>query len=268
MFLIIGCVLIFVLYLVLIIILATHNATEPKYFLSIMATFKNENHILQEWIEHYIAEGATHFYLIDNESTDDFMITLQPFIDENMVTLFHESGRNQHGNYNKNVFPLAKESSYILTVDLDEFVYSRLEFDTISSYLRSLNRNDISDIHIPWKMFGSNGHIQQPPSVIKGFTRRSPDKHILVKSIVNTSKLIEFGIHTHEMMKDHETIVNPKHLNLNHYAIQSWSFFEKIKMTRGDAMGSDAVRDVQYFKNYDHNDILDTELKEKNRTKG
>ena len=33
----------------------------------IVAIFKNESHILEEWIQHYIKEGVQHFYLINNE---------------------------------------------------------------------------------------------------------------------------------------------------------------------------------------------------------
>ena len=42
------------------------------YTLSVLAMFKNESMIIQEWIKHYIEEGVEHFYLIDNGSTDDY----------------------------------------------------------------------------------------------------------------------------------------------------------------------------------------------------
>ena len=34
-----------------------------KYFLSVLSVFKNESHILEEWLNHYINEGVEHFYL-------------------------------------------------------------------------------------------------------------------------------------------------------------------------------------------------------------
>jgi hypothetical protein len=33
-----------------------------RYKFSVGAIFKNEEHILKEWIEHYIHHGADHFF--------------------------------------------------------------------------------------------------------------------------------------------------------------------------------------------------------------
>jgi hypothetical protein len=41
------------------------------YSISVLAMFKNESSIIQEWLEHYLAEGVQHFYLIDNGTTDN-----------------------------------------------------------------------------------------------------------------------------------------------------------------------------------------------------
>ena len=38
-----------------------------KYYLSVLAIFKNEKHIMKEWLLHHMKEGVEHFYLIDNE---------------------------------------------------------------------------------------------------------------------------------------------------------------------------------------------------------
>ena len=60
-----------------------------------------------------------------------------------------------------------------------------------------------------------------------------------------------------------ETILLNSFLHLNHYAIQSYDWFMRIKATRGDAtdINSNNVRNETYFKNFDLNDIDDTELK-------
>ena len=41
------------------------------YSISVLAMFKNESSTIKDWIDHYLAEGVEHFYLIDNGSTDD-----------------------------------------------------------------------------------------------------------------------------------------------------------------------------------------------------
>jgi len=39
--------------------------------LGIGAVFKNESHIMIEWIEHYLSHGVDTIYLINDESTDN-----------------------------------------------------------------------------------------------------------------------------------------------------------------------------------------------------
>ena len=52
------------------------------------------------------------------------------------------------------------------------------------------------------------------------------------------------------------------YLHLNHYAIQSLEWFIRVKATRGDvyAPNWDRIRTEDYFKRYDINDIVDSEL--------
>jgi len=47
--------------------------------LSVLAMFKNEGMIIEEWFKHYLDEGVEHFYLIDNGSTDDYESKIEKF---------------------------------------------------------------------------------------------------------------------------------------------------------------------------------------------
>jgi hypothetical protein len=134
-------------------------------------------------------------------------------------------------------------------------------------------------------MFSSNGHIKQPKSIIKGFTKRLKNKFTMVNSIYRSSVLTKLNIHTHnlngkasnyypesgsEISKNiillpniiNEEELNKAPLHLNHYAIQSGEWFRDIKMTRGDVAYStiDNVRNEKYFKQYDWNYLEDKEL--------
>ena len=44
----------------------------------VIAIFKNEATNIAEWVSHYIWQGASHLYLIDNGSTDDWHSTIAP----------------------------------------------------------------------------------------------------------------------------------------------------------------------------------------------
>jgi len=251
----------------------------PKYNLVIVAIFKNEAVAMREWLEHYIKEGVEHFYMIDNGSTDDWksQVTGAP------VTIHTDKQKHQQKNHYNNYFldEVKRNSKWVMVVDLDEFMYARKGFDTISEYLDSVDEN-IGQICVKWKMFGSNGHIKQPKSIIKDFTKRlnydnpinnSFNNH---KSICRTSNLIEMSVHSCKQNLDEiyvidsgpnisEVILDDSPLHLNHYAIQSWEWFRDIKMTRGDvsSQGSVGVRNKEYFDKYDVNEILDTELRDK-----
>jgi hypothetical protein len=69
------------------------------------------------------------------------------------------------------------------------------------------------------------------------------------------------GLHLHSSDVTGQTIPCPPGIQLNHYAIQSKEFFEKVKMARGTADGLINVRDWEYFKQYDFKDQEDTKLK-------
>jgi len=63
-----------------------------------------------------------------------------------------------------------------------------------------------------------------------------------------------------------ETALDTHFLHLNHYRIQSWEFYKKVKMTRGDGAVkkfNKNVRTRKYFKLHDYKDMKDTELRDK-----
>ncbi|MBU6382758.1 MAG: glycosyltransferase family 2 protein [Verrucomicrobia bacterium] len=64
-------------------------AKENRYFLSICAFFKNEAPFLREWIEYHKLLGVDHVYLYNNGSTDGSVKVLQPYIQQQFVTLVH-----------------------------------------------------------------------------------------------------------------------------------------------------------------------------------
>jgi len=82
-----------------------HAIPANKYYLSIIAMFKNEGMIIKEWLDHHIAHGVDHFYLVDDGSTDDPMTVLKPYVESGVVSMFPTAPRNipfrQAGVYKK-----------------------------------------------------------------------------------------------------------------------------------------------------------------------
>jgi len=259
--------------------------------LLLIAIFKNESFIIEEWIEHYINEGVDCFLLNDNGSTDNYEHKIQKYIDAGFVVLNKNPKKYAQVEIYNDCIDCARKFDWVMVVDLDEFVYARNGFNTIKEYLNSLQQ-DVSQIHIPWKIFGSSDFIQQPKSVIQNFTWRqiynTPTK-IECKCIIRGNNLKTLHIH-HSISNNkngnkdifsnnrlfitkdinfienlNENFLSNSFLQLNHYRIQSWEFFSKIKKSRGDVTQSswDNLRDKKYFDSSNYKHIEDNELKNK-----
>ena len=275
------------------------DKTEQPYFLSVCAIFKNEAVNLHEWTSHYLLEGAEHIFLVDNGSKDNFMTTVQPFIDLGQVTVMvNHKQHAQQEILDHYILPILASTVWMLNVDLDEIVYARQ--GTTSDFLRSVPCS-IATIEVPWKMFGSSGHTEHPTgSLVKNFLWRSSTSHPNRKSFFRSSmttkvfthsaeargKTLTFGeactrsdgcikattgitIEGNKVNKQTEFSTTPEFLQLNHYAIQSLQWFLSTKSSRGDVLtkASDNVRDFNYFKSYDaaSNGTKDTELYQKHQ---
>lgn len=276
-----------------------------KYFLTIVAIFKNEEDSIGEWINHYLMEGVDHFYLINNGSTDNYQRVTDRYVSRNIVEINTDHGIHmQEKHYNTYYLNRVKsESEWVMVVDLDELIYSRDKFRKISDYLRSLPDN-VAQVYVPWKLFGSNGHVKQPSNCIDNFTMRTKYNHIktngmidnenmLTKTLSRTKYLTRMSIHYSitspivaqspivEITSDgkicgpnqkqsltskniSEEILKSSMLHCNHYPIQSFEWFKKIKMSRGSACSAnnDKVRTQEYYNSFDShsNQMADIEL--------
>jgi hypothetical protein len=128
-----------------------------------------------------------------------------------------------------------------------------------------LNKNATNAVELNWKMFGSSGFDKQPKSIRHSFIKRKDAVATNTKQIVNISAVHYLQEHYHifhETTKDSEIIKNPEELALNHYPIMSREYFAKVKMTRGDVATNawNNIRNWDYFAEYDHKEVEDTEL--------
>jgi glycosyltransferase involved in cell wall biosynthesis len=248
------------------------------YKLSVGAVLKNESQSIKEWIEHYLFHGAEHFYLIDDQSTDNTIEIIQPYIDKGIVTLFssdwsHYRGR-QKDMYNHFILPHLNESKWLLIVDLDEYVWSQYSINLNNVLVQC---NHMGQIQVENTIFGSNGHVEQPKSIVASFTRRCAEHptintiHGNRKYFVNSSfDFSSLNIHHATFVDKNDELNNFQCLTfpwfiMNHYVCQSKNFWNSVKCTRGDA-DSYKARKPEHFIDYDLNDVEDTELYEQNKS--
>ena len=270
--------------------LASIRRRKP-HALAVLAIFKNEEHALAEWVEHYAAQGASAIHLVNNNSTDGFAAVLRPFQDSGLVVLHHDSRLHaQREIYNDHLQVLRRQCEWLVVCDLDEFIYARCGHPNLLAYLRA-QPQWVSAVQVPWKMFGSSGHRQHPEEGLRqGFTRRAdadqahpcmPGPHrIAAKTIARCSRVRSLDVHSCNLLWGRrilpdgstahpgsfqplsEALLERSSVHLNHYAVQSEEIFRRIKMTRGDVNAAEYAnsRDMTYFRRYDTNAVVDTEL--------
>ena len=300
------------------------------YTLAIIAMFKNESLIIEEWIKYYLAEGVEHFYFIDNGSTDNYKEKISKYMDK--ITLIVDPFRvgpksesdlkifddktNSYVFKNCRIFTqpllannhflekIRKETKWIIFIDPDEYIYIPNR-ESIHDWLITIDENkklnNITDVFIPWKIFGSNDLDKQPKSIINGFNKRMSShkfiKRVLNhghirfhgKSITRTNYLNFLGIHQckfnvqQNTMLSNKSIVqnnNVEHLKkfiqeldysqqfiyCNHYMVMSKEYFNEYKGKRTGGC-TELVRSKKYWEANNSNDEVDNVLINSNKIK-
>lgn len=242
--------------------------------LSVVAIMKNEGPYLKEWLDFHILVGVTKFYLYDNESTDNTVDILKPYIESGIVEYIYFPGRAmQKPAYIDAITRFADETRYMALIDLDEFLVP-VKHNTLIAYLQTLPR--FSQLIVSWVNYGSNGHKKQPKGlVIENYTCHGKD-HYGVKSIINPRMITflgnphynfvagptidENGTHIGSVHQEHNpTTINK--IRCNHYQTKSYEEYLR-RCGLGDVATGEAIKvqgkDVETnFRNFDKNEVHD-----------
>mgnify|MGYP000038659077 FL=1 len=137
---------------------------EKLYNVSILAIFKNEAKYLKEWIEFHKIVGVEHFYLYNNNSDDDYLDVLQPYIDEGIVTLIQwPQNQAQMECYNDGILRFRNESKWIAIIDIDEFIVPN-STDNVYDFLKDFENKPAVIGY--WKYFGASGKLNRPADAL------------------------------------------------------------------------------------------------------
>ena len=253
-------------------------------------------------MDHYVAEGVEHFFLIDDGSNDSSHRVLEPYIRKRLVTLMvdvrksHNPPINMVDRYNLLFKPFHYLTTWMIHIDLDEFVYGRQA--SLASFLRELDPN-VGEIRVPWKQFGSSGHVQKPEgSLVASLLHRAPfevktSMYVHTKPIFRVAALVREEAHYAQVISGFssgfallngsiapqlpgwplsaidnpdwhslgdEEILDQLGIHLNHYTTRYRDWFMAVKATRGIADREVSLYDEEYFTGYDRNEVLDDEL--------
>jgi hypothetical protein len=177
---------------------------------------------------------------------------------------------------------------WLIWADSDEF-YLPMQKATVKQVLEDYDNLPISAVNIYWMTYGSSGHIDEPPYMLRDFTwRAKPDalvnhhmKPIIKGRHAGTVQVTNPHIYTtqHGTIDLRGNVIpthcgcnhqqfgcpgNPVHdvMRINHYTIRSWEFFKKVKQVRGP--GDRRIEDPggfvteEWYRSHDYKDEQDT----------
>jgi len=156
----------------------------------------------------------------------------------------------------------------MLLIDLDEFVWSTLDTD-----LRNVLRmcDTLGQVQIREQLFGSNGHITQPKSLVESFTRRAKKQDNRKYFVHSTHTFKSLNVHHADFINEGDVrdvhkcmFIDEKFFVYNHYKCQSRELWDTVKCTRGDS-DSYLLKTPADFDTFDINEVEDRRLYLQNR---
>lgn len=267
------------------------------YDLAVVAILKNEGHYLKEWLDYHLLAGVNHFYLYDNDSTDDYAAIIAPYVAAGLVTSTRLSGGSaQYVAYNYAVRDYRFLCRYMAFIDLDEFLYPKNTTGTITETLDGILKAfpNASGLAVNWQLYGSNGAQTADYSrgVLERFTRRAPVDWVVpiphrdipggnaqIKTVANPRRIYFFGsshfpvyfegcYSVNEVGKFVDSYCNnpvtAERLAINHYNVKSREeHMRKVARGRADKgsinFADDGANciDPTWFNMYDRNEVFD-----------
>lgn len=168
-----------------------------QYKFAVCAMFKNEAPWLKEWLDyHHRVLGAEHFYLYNNDSSDNFEEVLQPYIDKGIVELIDwNSSVEEHfirGVHDVSFIPLQfgayndclkkralGKAKWVAVIDIDEFIVPVRGVKSFYSLLKKAERKSRGSLMFHWVVFGTSNVQDLSPNerLVEKLLMRAPDNH-------------------------------------------------------------------------------------------
>lgn len=257
------------------------------YDLAVVAIFKDEGRYFKEWLDYHLLAGVEHFYLYNNDSSDDYAKILAPYVENNLVTLIDWPGRMmQYPAYNDATERFRFFCRYMAFIDCDEFIFPKTNQSIVEVADEIFSRDlNAAALGINWQIFGSNGQDKADYNrgVLERFTRRAPSDwvvilsedemigNVTIKSIANPRRVdCWWSPHYANYFRDFYSInsngdktvrivgypVAADKIVVNHYNVKSREEFF-IKVSRGSACRPLNHKTMKMFDTYDRNEIFD-----------
>jgi hypothetical protein len=233
-----------------------------NYNLSLCAIFQDEAPYLEEWIDYHKKIGVEHFWLYNNNSTDSYLEVLEPYIQEEVVTLidwFSDITENEFVHfcfhiqteaYNDAIIRSRGITKWLALIDTDEFIVPLLE-NNLFLFLEKYYSN-ASGLCVNWQTYGTSHieKIENGESMLKQLVWKmqwDDELNRFHKSIVqplhtshceNPHQCIYFCNHYH-IDPTYEQVIGPyssgvyiDNIRINHYWTRDEWFLHNVKIPR------------------------------------
>jgi len=227
---------------------------QERYFLAAVVRVKDEGRFLPELIAHHHLIGVEHFYIYDNNSSDDPASVLAPLIAAGLVTVIPwKPVPASPSCYVHFLERHAGECRWVAFIDADEFITEATP-GLLLETLRS--RPNVPALAINWRYFGSAGHDAMPGGlVLENFTMGNAvaDGHIKViaqpshiRNYYNSHNFV-YGVGEFAttaagavVLGSRSVPVDLSLLSINHYVYRSrQNYLQKIGLGFVDAKGAE-----------------------------
>ena len=196
-----------------------HSPQNHKDYYSVVIILKNEARYIREQILFYQATGADRIYLYDNDSTDDLLSVIDPFLKSGLVIYIKWPGKTvQHAAYRDAVRRTKNRSKWLAIIDSDEFLFP--VHGTMPENLRKYEA--YPGVGVNWIMYGPNGHVDSPDGlVMDNYTSTFADRDCMtnchVKTISQPKKVVTVR-HTHfPLYKRNRFAVDERGVTIDNY---------------------------------------------------
>ncbi|NGX42633.1 MAG: hypothetical protein K940chlam7_00913 [Chlamydiae bacterium] len=226
-----------------------------EYYVSICAFFKDEGDYLKEWIEYHRLIGIEHFYLYNNNSCDNYLEVLQPYIKKGLVDLIDwpsPEGTDwtpyQEQAFNHCIELCIGHTRWLAVIDIDEFIIP-VDRPTLKSFLIDFDHEtSLGGIMMFWQCYGTSWVKTIPDNklMIECLTWKAPWDHSWnrqVKSICKPHKVSHYCVHGAHYKSGYHDIttsgtggpnqpIQIDRIRVNHYWTRTEDYFLNVKVPR------------------------------------
>lgn len=235
----------------------------PPYEISVCCVVQQEAPYVAEWIVYHRLIGVDHFYIYDNNSTDDLESTLKPFIDLGWVTLQSLHSLSPGENVVREVADLCNKepkslSKWLAMFEVDEFIVlvggGEMTTRILPQLLKKYENRGCAGLLMDRLNFGSGSYIMPPKGlVIENYVERKVADELrpASKTIAFTERTAMISHHflvvednqwdiclsnllTWSGDEDRAMVLEP--IRLHHYLTRSWKeCMEKLDRRKNDS---------------------------------